>query len=676
MFYILLIFSFVFNSRYFTNFQNAFSYTVIGDTFYVSTGGGVVRFSADGIQLQDSSFSLDYRVFTASDGLKSNTVIDLDFDNSGNLWVIVKDIGIQLMEKDSERFRAYNVPVVTLRKSKKLKFYSDRYLLIGTDFGLFVVDTKGNTDENDDRVYPPLLVRDTVLYIQKGNEIAYVVTPGRIYGWTPDSIYPIDVPVFEGRFGPIIETRSGFVYSTGNRLVQVEGDTVFTYSVSDVLNFSSFGDSIFISKKGGLYLLHQRRLERLFSFSSALSIPTPRGVISTFYAYNRDFTYYAPHWLLYNDGKLYKFRGPIPFNLISTLKEKNGTVVAGILNWIYDTLSLPSKLYILRGDSVYLCRIINTGGKAVSSVDVDDSGNIWVGFWHEREGGIYILDPHGNLKDSITTIFPSKVICHLDVGEDTVVALWFKGIYRIRKFDYGYVCEEIFKVDYPYSIARTSEGAYLVATENEGLLKIDKSGNVLLRLYPYDLNSSLVTCAKERDGRVYIGTPNGLLIYQNSRISKVFEGNIRDIEFYRQYTLALADSALLVLQNDKVFDILTMENSPITGISEPYYYVRPVLEVSSDGEIFAGGEQGLLRMKVLYPSLAGKSIRVFPNPCNKGDVVYIESTDSPVIYDLAFFPVNVKVEKVGDLYLIDTHNLERGLYIIVSGNKQAKLLVR
>ncbi len=373
---------------------------------------------------------------------------------------------------------------------------------------------------------------------------------------------------------------------------------------------------------------------------------------------------------------VYQFRGPIPFNLISTLKVKKGIVVAGSLRWTTDTLSLPSRLYIVKDDTVYLGKGITINDNAVSSVDIDDSNKIWVGLFGTNSSGIYIFSSDGELIDSITDILPSRIVCHLEVGMDTTVALWLGGIYRIHKNGSFFTCEEVFRVDYPFSITQNPDGSYFIATENEGLIKIDRNGNVLLRLYPYDLNSSLVTVAKEREGKIYIGTPNGLLFYQNGRVTKLFDGCVRDVEFYKQYTLSLADSALLVIYGDKVLDLHTIENSPLTGMAEMYYFIRPVLEVTENGEIFAGGEQGLLKMKFLYPSTQAKTLRIFPNPCDKGANVYIETSGEPAVYDLTFSKIPVKIEKAGDLYFFDTSALNTGLYLIVSEGKQAKLLIR
>ncbi len=274
-----LIFSFVFNARYYTNFQNAYSYALQSDTVYIATNGGIVYFPVDEIRFRESSFSINYKVFTSGEGLQSNIVLDIDFDTSGNLWAIVKDVGIQLKEREGEQFRDYKVPVVTLRKSKILKVFGNQYLLLGTDFGLFVIDTQNNTDENDDRIYPPLLVRDTVTYIHKGERVAYIVTPTKIYGWTPDSVYPLSLPIVEGRYGPIIETRDGLFYSTGNKLVLMENNSVTTFTISNVLGFSCVDDSIFISATGGLYLMFDRRITKIFSCPSALTIPTPNGIL-------------------------------------------------------------------------------------------------------------------------------------------------------------------------------------------------------------------------------------------------------------------------------------------------------------------------------------------------------------------------------------------------------------
>ncbi|MEO0238782.1 MAG: hypothetical protein ABIM45_02505 [candidate division WOR-3 bacterium] len=673
----LVLVSYIFNARYFTNFHNAFSFVKVEDTIYAATVGGVVSFSPSSIKLNESTFDFPYRVFTTVDGLRRNYILDIDADSGGNLWVAVKDVGIQVKRRNSDKFETYELPIVTLRKAKILKYYGEDYYLIGTNYGLLVLKTNSNFDPSDDRIYPPLLIRDTVKFISKGKNFAYIVTPSNIYGWTPDSTFRVSVPLNFGEFGIVQELNEGILYSSGMKVIFNSAETTLVYDAGTIYTSTKKDEKIYIGTSWGTYVFENRRLRKILNYPSACIIPVGDSeVVFTFFSSNREFSYYGPPWRLFDGSKVYQFRSPVLFNLITALKVKNGIYAAGILAWTSDTLSLPSKLLIFDGNEFYNGESLRTINHAIRTLDIDDSGNVWVGLYSDNSPGIFIFDKFGRLTHIINDL-PTTIICHISIAKDTVVALWLNGIYRIHKKGSEFSAEEVYRVDYPFYIEQPGDGSYLIGTENEGLIVIDTLGTELLRLTPSELGSSLVSVAKKKGEKIYLGTSNGLLVYQSQNIKKIANGYVRDMEFYKNFVVALTDSAILLISNDSVLYSFRDLNSPFTPIDEPYYQVRDVLEILGDGTIVAGGEEGILEIKVLFPELRKKTFRVFPNPARVGDRVYVGTVEEPSVYDLTMRRLPYKAQKEGDLFYFDTSGWAKGIYLIVSDEKEpAKILLR
>ncbi|MDI6851186.1 MAG: hypothetical protein QMD82_04535 [bacterium] len=672
-----LLFSYVFSSQYLTNFNNAFSSVKASDTIFVATVGGVVSFAPSTISHSDSFFSFSYRVFTTANGLRSNYVLDVDEDSEGNLWVVVRDAGIQVKRKASDIFEAYDLPIITLRKAKIIKYFDEDYFLLGTDYGLFVLKTGGNLNPEDDRVYPPLVIRDSVKFIEKGKDFAYIVTPTNIYGWTPDSTFRIDVPLNYGGFGIAKELDDGILYSTGSKLVFASAETTLIFDAGSVYTAVKDDNKVYLGSNWGTFLFENRSLRKILNYPSACIIPLgDSGIIFTFFTSNREFSYYGPPWRYFDGSRVYSFGSPTLFNLVTSLKFKDGIIAAGILAWTSDSISLPSKLLIFDGQEFHYGEGLKGIDHAVRSIDIDDSGKIWVGLYSTNSPGIYVFDRSGRLQHIVNEL-PTRIISHISIAKDTLVALWQDGIYRIHKYGSFFIAEEVFKVNYPFFVEQTGDDRYLIGTENEGLIIIDTSGNLVLRLNPSDLNSSLVSVVKSRGEKMYIGTSGGLLVYSGRDVKRISTGYVRDIEFYKNFVVALTDSAIQLVYNDSLVYSFTSLNSPFTPINEQYYRVRDVMEIMDDGTFVVGGQEGIMLMKPLFPYLKRESFRVFPNPAKVGERIYVDAPEEPKVYDLSMRRLPYRAKLDGDLYFFDTYGWARGIYIIVSGdNEPVKILLK
>ncbi len=670
-----IFFAYIFSSQDFTCINNAFDFTKVGDSVFVATSGGVAKFRDGDFQISGDTAKFYFTIFTASKGLRSNKVKSITSDQEGNIWVVVQDQGIHVKPQGEDKFLYYSLPLLTLNRSKVIRFFPPDYLLVGTDFGLFVIKTGGNLDPGDDRIYPPLLVRDTVISISTTDSFALVSTPSNIYGWTPDSAWIFNLPLNYGRFGFVAASRGIVIYSSGAKIIFFGPAIVREFNLSNVYYIAAQSDTFYIASAQGVFKLFEGVLLRVTPQYSGMVIPLNTGILITSYAVNRENVSYGPSWSLLVYGRRFVVKTSIPFNLITSMAYKRGLLACGILAWSSDTFALESKGFILKDSSLYFLDSLITADHAVRTIAIDDSLRIWVGTYSANAQGIYIFDSTGKYVSKVEGL-PSSVVTHISIGRDTLVALWQQGIYRIHKSEDGFVAQEVFRVDYPFVVTHGNSGYYLVGTENEGLVKIDSSGNVVLRITPADLNSSLVSMAKEKGNKIYIGTPSGFFAYTGGNLKLLSHGIVRDFEFYKDYTVVLQDSSILVFKGDSLLLSLNSENSSKTNIGQQFYVIRDVLELTEDGVIIAGGEEGITFIKLLFPQQSQNFVRVFPNPCRKGEKIFVESQETPIVLDLSFKRLSYKPFKIQDLYCFDTSSWDAGFYlIVVPGKKPVTVII-
>ncbi|MGB9824832.1 MAG: hypothetical protein ACPLN0_01270 [Candidatus Hydrothermia bacterium] len=673
---IAIFFAYIFSSQDFTCINNAFDFTKVGDSVFVATSGGVAKFRDGDFQISGDTAKFSFTIFTASKGLRSHKIKSITSDQEGNIWVVVQDQGIHVKPQDGDKFLYYSLPLLTLNRSKVIRFFPPDYLLVGTDFGLFVIKTGGNLDPVDDRIYPPLLVRDTVISISTTDSFALVSTPSNIYGWTPDSAWIFNLPLNYGRFGFVAISHGIILYNSGTRIIFYGPAIVREFNLNNVYYIAAQSDTFYIASAQGVFKLFEGVLLRVTPQYSGMVIPLNTGILITSYAVNRENVSYGPSWSLLVDGRRFVVKTSIPFNLITSMAYKRGLLACGILAWSSDTFALESKGFILKDSSLYFLDSLITADHAVRTIAIDDSLRIWVGTYSANAQGIYIFDSTGKFVSKIEGL-PGSIVTHISIGRDTVVALWQQGIYRIHKFEDGFIAQEIFRVDYPFVVTHGNSGYYLVGTENEGFIKIDSFGHVVLRITPADLNSPLVSMAKEKGNKIYIGAPSGFFVYSGGNLRLLSRGIVRDFEFYKDYTVVLQDSSILVFKEDSLLLSLNSENSSKTNIGQQFYVVRDILELTEDGTIVAGGEEGITIINVLFPQQSQNSVRVFPNPCRKGEKIFVESQETPMVFDLSFKHLNYKPSKIQDLYCFDTSGWDAGFYlIVVPGKKPVTVIIK
>jgi len=153
-----------------TNFIN----DIIGDSnyLYCATQGGFTIFSR-----VESSFS---HIYTNVDGLKTNRISCLMFDKSGKIWLGTYR-GIAIYELVTgiieiyDRFDEITQSIITCLSC------SGDTVLVGTQNGLFVIDTKGTSSFSDDNIIIPMLpsgCAQKIFSLQVSNDFWIGACPG------------------------------------------------------------------------------------------------------------------------------------------------------------------------------------------------------------------------------------------------------------------------------------------------------------------------------------------------------------------------------------------------------------------------------------------------------------------------------------------------------------------
>lgn len=153
-----------------TNFIN----DIIGDSnyLYCATQGGLTIFSRAENQFRD--------VYTNVDGLKTNRIYCLMFDKIGKIWLGTYR-GIAIFDPSTRKIEIYDrFDEITQSIITCLSCSGDT-VLVGTQNGLFVIDTKGTSSFSDDNIIKPILpssYAQKIFSLQVSNDFWIGVCPG------------------------------------------------------------------------------------------------------------------------------------------------------------------------------------------------------------------------------------------------------------------------------------------------------------------------------------------------------------------------------------------------------------------------------------------------------------------------------------------------------------------
>ncbi|MEO0143178.1 MAG: T9SS type A sorting domain-containing protein [candidate division WOR-3 bacterium] len=135
----ILIFNFSFKPFYYTNHNYYYAITSIDSLIYGATNGGVVRYNYK----RD-----EFAVLTNSDGLQKNRQNCIALDSAGFVWV-GNDLGLAQINKEFNRINVYPVNCLPCSRVHTIFCLKDT-ILVGTESGLLLIDTRGTSDNFSD----------------------------------------------------------------------------------------------------------------------------------------------------------------------------------------------------------------------------------------------------------------------------------------------------------------------------------------------------------------------------------------------------------------------------------------------------------------------------------------------------------------------------------------------
>ena len=663
----------------YTNCGYPMDFAVREDTVFIATNGGIRYFNPGDIEFSGNTFVLQHSsCFTSVNGLPKNIITQIEIDSKGGLWTVVKDQGIYVKPPGESNFFSYELPFQSIKNTRSLKTQSN-FLFVGTNDGLFVVETKGDYSVDNDQILPPQEILDTVKYFCEDNDTIYITTGEKVYYWSSGSVSEFTLPYISGSLTAFAKEGNIYAYGTGDEVVFVSGDSIYIYHTGKTYNLQINKDTVYAATYSGLLSLYSQAMDSLITITTTSFVVLDSIIVYGAYFYSENYYEIGSGLRIIKNGQNYREEQDVYFNRYTSIRMgQDGKLWGGILTWKESRDILPSKLIYLQNDSLFTVDSLYQRDRAVRSLSIDAENNIWCGTFSTNGQGIIIYNSDGQFIERITEL-PSLIVCHIYTGNDTLIALFQDGIYQLHKNGNGYTYSLLYSVDYPTWVEPDGDGKIWIGTENNGVLVVDKNGSLLFHFTETDFGTPLINVIKHHEGITYIGTGNGLYQY-NGTLTKLCTGGTRDIEFYKKYVWALQDSALRVLTQDgKVVKSFNAGNSPFIPMETPFYKVRDVLEIDSLGNLWVAGEEGLFYVKVDYglQTLTDK-LYVYPNPATKGELVYIENADrKPIVYTLDLRKIKIELTREGTHFILNTRGLERGLYIIqVPGKKPAKLFIK
>jgi len=624
-----------------------FDYAEKDGKLYLATNGGVIVYDVEGDSVIEQ--------FTNIEGLPGPVVKRVLFDERGYLWAAVQDRGLAYLPPGEDLFQTY--PISKLPASaadiRDMVVRSDT-LLMATDGGLVLLETRGTEDPGDDyymvftSYYYPLSsddvyglgVRNDTLFVGTAAGLDYVPAADL---QNPDSWTHYD-GFEEGDTVHIVEPGRNFIgLAVNDRALYVTDDT--TYILVDSLYITDLlceGETLYVT------------------------------------AFDRGWggqAWYAGGVFLSpgNGSRVAIDRtSSIKKRATSIYIDSSSRIWAGFgWCWNYSVISYGAGLGILQGDTWHIMRLTELNFNKITSIEKDDSGTVWIaqciGYYpygvqgFTREGTTIITD---------TSDYPNAPY-RLVRGPDGRIwaGTWWShgGVYEID-FDGSIILHyNGFISNYVKDIAFLSDGTPLVACypdasgegggiyqliddstsvlftdivtmmddieiDDEGRLWIGGAGGCVvlgddtlnLRMSEGLPSDNVVRLVKDGDA-MWIGTSNGLALFKDGSIQITFlEGyEIRDIDPSPDgKVFVLTDQGLAILnpEEKRVLAFYTPENSPLISDLREGYLTNDLLVDAEAGKIWVGTKHGLnvLEADFFEKTKEGVGPYVYPNPWISG----------------------------------------------------------
>jgi len=705
----LLFLFIIFSSEIWQNITNRDRVLDIGergDTIYLATAGG--------LSLLSKKDFTELRRYLKVDGLKNVSLIALATNEKGLLFVAQKGSGIAYREDDI--FYPY-APTEGIEEklmtTTDLLFVGDT-LFVGTERGLFLIDTKGTTNPSDDVLSyfyeenSPLLSR-TILSLSYFKRRLYIGTSRGVsiinledFSW--DSLRKEDGLPGDSVFSLYVDediigagTESGLVvfYKTSSRR-----DTFLTSS--KVFSIARRNDTLFIapsatkgiSTSGGVFFVILSEsgreygwIDRGMWYSEEEWKRTPLTLFVTsegkllagfdwIKVYGSRDDDYGGGLAYLEDGKwIVKRDNALPFNLITSLVEsEDGTVWIGC--WLH-VPKFPFTVVGRRGDEwIYPDSFII---KDPIYLEVGKDGLLYVSdFLH----GIYIIDSGGKIVDSIKLTFHPLAnairALSFDLEGNLLVAVYPKNsIYRIFE-DKSY--EPVFEEEYfssPIEVEVDKKGRIWIGSSEAGVYVVE--GENVYNYQQPEIPSNSVNRIVSSGDIVWVGTSSGLVEFLGLTPNlRFFEGQyIRDVVPTlkgRVWVYTYQGVYLLDPMTSQVLKSYNGENSPILALTDYDHVLDALVVREKEGEVWIGSELGLSILKTEIVSLPEEieGPYVVPNPATGVDKKVV-ICNLPSNFEVSFYTLSgeripihlVNLVKGENYAFFDPTSLSAGLYLIL-----------
>lgn len=658
---LFIIFS-VLPLRNYTNYSLVFDFYVTDSLMYLATNGGVVEFS-NVIMNGDSALYAGFKLYASANGLPHNIIYSIWVDND-TVWVVPMNSGLYYKLPQSNVFYRYFVPYAGIKGAKRVRKRGN-LIFLQLEKSLLRINLNGNLNPDDDNIFivssdsigVMYVFGDTLYYSHKDTLVIQnvfnsslkdtVVYPSVITSMDKDEHLVIGTEngIYVGDTEPFEHYPTGRVYS-----IWIEKDTIFAACSDGAYVISSSMERI--DEKSHAFFKFKEKL-----FTNRITSPSN--------------TYYNGGLYVRENREFLPLYSGIPTNFITTMDVYKRSLFIGSLDWGDRPKYLRSKAFCINtlSDSVFLIDSIGNSTSDAIRIVRTGNGKVFFGAYALSSRGLFVYE---NGRVEHITDFPTLLFTDISAFKDTFLALWGDGIYRWR----GNETSLIYDVNYPSWLSVDNENRLWIGTEASGIVVVDSLGNII-RAINYELPSPAITAMLSMDSLMIVGTNNGLVLFERDFKSySVLTGyNIRSLaidKFFRLYVLT--DSALYTISTTDYTPRLLLSSPPIIPVSAPNWQIRNVLVVDDDMNMYIGGEEGILVLKLDEPGERESAIKVFPNPAIRGNVITVCAPNYFTISTLN----GKKVAQFKDgCHLISTSSLSSGLYIITtSDGKHAKFIIK
>lgn len=625
----------------YTNINYVNDMQAVDSLLVLATNGGIARFRPGELRLE--------RTFVNTDGLPVNNCLVAASDSAGNHWIGTEGGGLAVIPKDSARALVYR-PNDLPERITSLAWDRDR-LLLGTDRGLYVIESRGT----------PLDFSDDVIR-------RYSVASQREL--LSDRVLALAV-------------RDGYWVGTNQGVTAV--DRTFTNWVGyrrplgdSVKAIAFWRDSLVVATERGLAVRESTGFRPAFTFSRPRRVSAVAASDTDFYVAT-DTGVFRGDGMNQNRFQLILQADAQALWLSETLwvgmggNEQSGHGLAYLAtgqSWAY--LSLPGiasgqisscafnpvtgRLHACHYYTIWGFRVVTevtTDGRAETrwatlinpiQVSCDSKGRVWYGHFAD-DGGLSVYDPGADTWGKVQwgpssrwNVIDALGIDRLDTkwvfnGDGVVVAVDSAG--RQADFDVpGLVPPPRGGFDFAFdSRGRAWLGLTvgLVMIDTRGTLHDDADDVYDIITTTRGLPSSEVrSVAVDAEDNVWVATPGGAAAWDGSSVRVYTTGNsgILDNNVYRVRADRSGRIWLLCQSGLSMFDRVsgrwtnyTAQNSGLIKSAEGITDFYTALEVGSDqGLVAVGTQRGLsiLRLQTEPDTMPGAHVSVFPNPCVLG----------------------------------------------------------